>query len=78
MVFSKHLNGANVELASVWDAVFISTKYVPLNSLELMESLFSGGSNYEASLRKKSGFLMTSVNGNRRFTNKNKLIQLEE
>jgi len=53
LVFSKHLNGANVELASVWDAVFISTKYVPLNSLELMESLFSGGSNYEAALRKK-------------------------
>ena len=47
------MNGANVELASVWDSVFISTKYVSLNSLELMESLFSGGSNYEAGLRKK-------------------------
>ena len=53
LVLSKHMNGANVELASVWDSVFISTKYVSVNSLELMESLFSGGSNYEAALRKK-------------------------
>lgn len=78
LIFSKHLNGANVDIASVWNNVFISTQFIPINSLDFMEAVFSGGSNYEFSLRKKTGFLLTSVNGNKRFNSANHaLVQYE-
>lgn len=67
------MNGAKVQIASVWGQLFISSEYVPLNKQDLMVSLFSGGSNYEHSLRTKTGFILTSVNANRRFKKENGL-----
>lgn len=32
-----------------------------------MVTLFSGGSNYEAALRNKTGYMLVGVNGNNRF-----------
>jgi hypothetical protein len=40
------MNGAKAEIATAWNQLFISTKYVPLNQQDLMMALFSGGSNY--------------------------------
>ena len=62
------MNGVRVEIASAWGLTFISSKYVPLNALDFMGAVFSGGSNYEPSLRNKTGFLLTTVNSNRGYS----------
>lgn len=53
MFFAKHLNGAEADITSAFDQTFISSLYVPLNKQDLMMALFSGGSNYESTMRHK-------------------------
>lgn len=59
--FSKLLNGANVNVLSLWGSILVSTKYIPEVDQDFMTGVFSGGSNYDLSLNNATGAYVVAV-----------------